>query len=67
MYQVSYDGKNWENVKEDRARRILTDHFADVSSVLEQMAQGREVRTTFAVYRVNPATRPAAGAESGEE
>ena len=64
MYQVSYDGKNWESVEENRVLRILADFYKEVPLVLQEMAHGREVRTAFAVYRIDPATRPPAGAES---
>lgn len=57
MYQVNYfGGKGWEKVEDvERMKRILADcDYNDAKEVLTYMADGHEVKTMFAVYRVDP-------------
>lgn len=52
-YQVSYNGKDWELVEDERRmRRILANHFADVAYPIAELERGHQVRTTFAIYRM---------------
>ena len=58
MFQVSYDGATWEDVKDEaRMRRILADNYGDAKYPLDEMQRGWEIRTTFAVYRISPSCR----------
>ena len=52
MWQVSYDGEEWEDVEEARAERMLSGNYDNVTLIMDGMKEsGLPVRTMFGRYR----------------
>jgi len=53
-YEVKYhDKKNWEIISESKLLSKLLDVFDQVTPVIQEMIEGKQVPTPSAVFRIN--------------
>ena len=55
-YQILYNepGAEWKDVEPEQMQERLSGYYKDIDAVLEYMADGSEVQTPFAWYRIKP-------------
>ena len=58
-YQVKYCDKNhWEEISEITVLKKLQETYTQVTPVLQEMIEGKQIKTSDAVYRIKGYVNP---------